>query len=403
MAGRLATAIVAAAGSGSRMGTALPKQYILVNGIPVVARTIQALATSALIDEVVVAVPPGHEETFQRGIIERYALSSLFRSITVVQGGLNRQASVGLALDRVSGRNEIVLVHDAARPMVEASQIEAVIAAASEYGAAACGVPPVDTVKSVACDGFVENTLDRDHLVMIQTPQAFKLPILRQAYESARRDGFTGTDDCSLVERLGLRVAVTPGSRGNIKITERADLRIAEALTPEGKGAACTMEMIEMRIGQGYDVHRLAAGRDLVLGGVRVPFEAGLLGHSDGDVLVHAVCDAILGAMALGDIGTHFPDTDPEYLGCYSIALLEKVSSMAAERGLRIVNVDSTVVAERPRIAPYVRTMCETMAKAMNMPESCVNIKGKTTEGLGFEGTGEGMAAMAVALLSAIG
>lgn len=430
-----ASAIVAAAGSGARMGAAVRKQYLDLCGMPIVARSMAALASSGAVGEIVAAVPPGDEERFERDIVDRYSLSSLCElGCSVVAGGASRQASVERALSAVSGEYDVVVVHDAARPLVGAKQVWSAVEAAVEWGAATCAVAPSDTVKRAtarrgagacdshsACDAsaardplFVAETLDRSELRMIQTPQAFKLSVLREAHKLS--GDFTATDDCALVERLGLPVAVVPGSYRNIKITTPFDLAVAETLlvsgSRRGPGPGSDPERgcvpgpwagpPLIRSGQGFDVHRLMLGRRLVLGGVDIPFERGLLGHSDADVLTHAVIDALLGAAGLGDIGQHFPDTDPAYAGVSSMVLLKQAVQMLLRAGYAVSGVDSVVIAERPRIGPFVPTMRKLLADAMKVDTGCVNIKGKTTEGLGPMGTGEAIAALAVATVVSV-
>ena len=413
-----ASAVVAAAGSGTRMGAEVPKQYLDLGGMPIVVRSIAALASSGAMGELVAAVPPGDEQQFERDIVHRYSLSSLFeRGCTVVAGGASRQASVARALRAVSGEYEIVLVHDAARPLVTADEVWAAVEAAEEWGAATCATLPTDTVKTVAAAQMdrsahgaareathvVMETLDRSRLRMIQTPQAFKLSVLRGAHEAS--GDFEATDDCALVERLGLPVVVVPGSRRNIKITNPLDLAVAGAMLPsESKsepksGGAGGSGPLSIRVGQGFDLHRLAVGRRLVLGGVEIPSSCGLVGHSDADVLTHAVIDALLGAAGLGDIGQLFPDTDPAYEGVSSMALLAHTMDMLWAAGYRVSGLDSVVIAERPKIGPFVPGMRESLANAMKVSPGCVNIKGKTTEGLGPTGTGEAIAALAVAMV----
>ncbi|MDD2201472.1 MAG: 2-C-methyl-D-erythritol 4-phosphate cytidylyltransferase [Firmicutes bacterium] len=404
MAGQLRVwAIVPAAGSGSRMGATVPKQYLQLRGVPIVARTISRLALSGVVDEIIISVPPGDENAFERDIVERYSLSSLCKC-TVVAGGADRQESVWRALRVVlehqdAESSHMVLVHDGVRPLVSKAEIVSVVEAAKVHGAAACAVPPKDTVKLVGDDGLVAMTPDRSRLCLVQTPQAFRLLTLRRAHERAEEEGYVGTDDCSLVERLGLPVALTPGSYENIKITTMDDLALAEILLAREDARDRSEVAMTARVGQGYDVHPLVCGRELILGGVRVPHEKGLSGHSDADVLTHAICDAILGAACLGDIGMHFPDTDPAYAGICSIELLRHVVVLTERSGYRVTGMDATVIAERPKISPFVPEMRRRLASAMNLRDECVNIKGKTTEGLGFTGSGEGIAALAVATL----
>src|SRR5690606_38041650 len=289
-------------------------------------------------------------------------------------------------------------------------------------GAATAAVPLKDTVKQVR-DGWVQATPERASLRAVQTPQAFRRDILVEAHARARAEGWRATDDAALVERLGHRVAIVPGAYDNLKITTAEDLLLAETLlwarvrtvaAPGGQqgrgpfappetgppaGAPPSGEDLPMRVGFGYDVHRFAAGRPLVLGGVEIPAEEGLAGHSDADVLLHAIMDALLGAAGLGDIGRLFPATDPAYAGASSLGLLEEVGRRVRAAGFRVGNVDATVVLERPRLAPHVPAMQVRIAAALDVPPERINIKATTSEGLGFVGAGQGAVAFATATL----
>ena len=230
---------------------------------------------------------------------------------------------------------------------------------------------------------------------MTQTPQAFQFAVLQKAYEAAYRDNYCGTDDASLVERIGVRVKMIAGSYENIKITTPEDLIIAEALLKSKAGGE-----MQIRTGLGYDSHRFAQGRKLILGGVEIPFEKGLQGHSDADALIHAVCDALLGAAGAGDIGRHFPDTDPAYKDISSVILLERVREMIAAKGFFISNIDVSIIMEKPKLAPFAGEIAANIAKALNISAAGVNIKAKTNEGMGFVGRNEGIAVFAVATLT---
>jgi 2-C-methyl-D-erythritol 4-phosphate cytidylyltransferase/2-C-methyl-D-erythritol 2,4-cyclodiphosphate synthase len=310
---------------------------------------------------------------------------------TVVVGGADRQESVRRGLDEVSPAADLVLIHDGARPFVSADLLSRSIASARRHGAAVAAVPLSDTVKRAGPETTVVETLDRRHLWAVQTPQTFRRDLLVEAYAAAERDGFRATDDAALVEHLGAPVHLIEGSVDNFKITTPADLaRAEERLRPAGIA----------RTGFGYDVHRRAEGRRLVLGGVTFPGEPGLVGHSDADVLTHAVADAVLGAAALGDIGVHFPDTDPQYAGADSLHLLAAVTDLAGAAGYRVDNIDAVVVCEAPKVAPHVASMRAHLAAALRVTVEQVSVKGTTTEGMGFTGRGEAIAAYAVAVVS---
>ncbi|MHB8772134.1 MAG: 2-C-methyl-D-erythritol 4-phosphate cytidylyltransferase [Syntrophales bacterium] len=394
-------AIVPAGGAGRRMGAAVPKQFLPLAGIPVLVRTLAALQYSSFIDEILVAVPAADIAQVRGDIVAAYGLTKV---TTVLAGGAERQDSVGNALRQVPDEIGIVLVHDAVRPFVTPEVIARVVAAAQEHGAAAAGVPVRDTVKRAGEADRVVTTVAREGLWLAQTPQAFHRQVILAAYAQAGREGFVGTDDAALVERMGGAVRMVPGDHDNIKITTPEDLARGEAIL----GRCASGQQLRgtggrergMRIGFGYDSHRLTAGRRLVLGGRVVPHDRGLAGHSDADVLIHAVCDAILGAAGAGDIGRHFPDTDPAYNGIASILLLERVAAIVAAKGCRVLNVDSTVVLERPKLAAYLGEMAANIAGALGIPPSEVSVKAKTNEGMGLVGAGEGAAAFAVVTLA---
>jgi len=372
-------AILAAAGGGSRAG--LAKQWLVLGGETVLRRSARALAGCELVDEIAAVVPPGDEA---RALAE---LAGLGKPVAAVAGGAARAESVrnGLAaLDRCA----IVVVHDAARPFATPALAAEVVRAAARGGAALAAVPATDTVKRAAVDGqSVAETLDRRALWLAQTPQAFRAELLRRAFDAAGAAAAEATDECALVERLGHPVALVPGDPANVKLT-----------TPDDLEAARSRLEAPMAMGVGYDTHRFAAGRKLILGGVE--FEGdGLLGHSDADVCAHAVGDAILGAAGLGDIGRHFPDTDPRWKGISSLVLLAEIARMAAQRGWRVGNCDVTLAARRPKVAPRAAEMCARLAGALGVAAAQVNVKATTGEGMGFVGREEGIAAHAVALL----
>ena len=385
-------ALVAAAGSGSRMGLGFNKQYANLGGMPVLGHTLLAFANHPSIDGIIVLVAPGEEAEFQSKILLPSKVPT-----KIVIGGRTRQESVfhGLqALEKIIPKNlqaqSLVLIHDGARPLIGPELIDKLIAGAVKYKAVAPATPPRDTIKVVAEGGVVESTPPREKLRLVQTPQAFALPLIMEAHRAAREAGFTGTDDCQLVERLGQEVYLTQGDPGNIKVTVPVDLTIMRALRGES---------MKIRIGHGYDVHRLVSGRPLILGGVQIPYERGLLGHSDADVLLHAIGDALLGGAKLGDLGKIFPDTDPSYKDASSLDLLAKIAALLAENGYGVANIDATVALEEPKLAPHILQMEKKIASCLGLNSEFVSVKATTQEGLGFVGQKEGIAAWAVALL----
>lgn len=381
---RQVAVIIGAAGIGKRMGAKVPKQFLKLGDQTMVEKTTRAIANSEKVDKVVVVTNEEYLKETKELLsfdVDNPKSQGFEKVVAIVAGGNERQDSIYEGIKALDGLAEdsIVLVHDGARPLVTADVIDNVIEGAFAYEAAVASVKAKDTVRQRTKEGTI--TLDRDSLYNVQTPQGFTYGLLKRAYEEAFKEGFYGTDDGGLVERLGHPVEIVEGSYGNIKITTKED-----------------MPMVT-RIGTGFDVHKLVPGRKLILGGVDIPFEKGLLGHSDADVLVHAWMDALLGASALGDIGKHFPDTDHAYKGISSIELLKQVAKLLEKEGYTLGNGDITLIAQRPKIAPYIAEMRRNIAQAMGVDESLINIKGTTTEKLGFTGRGEGIAAEAVCIL----
>lgn len=392
----MVTAIVLAAGQGKRMNSSINKVFMLLSDKPILLHSVMAFSACPEVDNLIVVAAPdevAHVENMLSSLKE-------IKTWQVVSGGSERQYSIANALKAMSQLTDIVLVHDGARPLVNIQCINSVIQAATAHQAAVVAVPVKDTIKTVNDSGTVTDTPERHTLWSIQTPQGFTANILRQAYEQAAQDDYLGTDDASLVERIGASVKIVPGSYENIKVTTPEDLIIAEALMKR-KDSSCYNKECEaksmVRFGMGYDVHKLVEGRKLILGGVEIPYVYGLDGHSDADVLLHGIKDALLGAAALGDIGKHFPDTDMRYKGVSSIILLERVREIIAEHGYIVNNIDATIVAERPKLAPYIPEMNQRIAAALQLEVGQVNVKATTTEGLGFAGKGAGIAAYAVA------
>lgn len=380
------SAILAAGGLGVRLGGRRPKQFLEIDGRSILEWSLAALATHPGVAEVVVALPDVHLDPVPECLMRPWRCP-----VRAVAGGARRQDSVARAFAAVSPSADVVLVHDAARPFVSAALISGMIDAAQTSGAAIPAIQAVDTVKiGRQADGatWVSSTVPRQDVFMAQTPQAFTRRVLAEAI-AAGVAGDTATDEAALVERMGGRVVLVPGEATNVKITTPDDLEAARR-----RSAAAAP-----RIGTGYDLHRLVAGRPLVLGGVRVPFELGLDGHSDADIVCHAVTDAVLGAAALGDIGRLFPDTEAAWKDADSVQLLQTAVARVREAGFRVGNVDVTVIAQRPKLLPYVPAMRERLAAALGVGLEAVSVKGKTNEQVDSMGRGESMACHAVALL----
>lgn len=379
------TAIIAAAGSGRRLGAATPKQLLEVGGRTILQRTVEAFTLHPRITEVIVALPAA---------VSASPPDWLRRSgnARVVTGGERRQDSVAAAFDIIAADSEVVLVHDAARPFVSADLISRCIDAAAAHGGAIAGVPVSDTVKQVTMEGgqrVIAGTIPRESIYLAQTPQAFRRDVLAKAV-ALGREGVGATDEAALAELAGHPVQIVEGDAANVKITTPADLERAR------RGA---QPVPASRVGTGYDLHRLAEGRALIIGGVEVTAAKGAVGHSDADVACHAATDALLGAACLGDIGQHFPDTDPRWKGASSIELLRQAAAMARAAGLETVNLDVVILLERPKIAPYIARIRAGLAGALGIAAERVSVKGKTNEGMDAIGRGEAIAAHAVILV----
>ncbi len=393
-------ALVAAAGSSSRMG-GVNKLLQPLDGIPVLARTLTALQMARRIDEIVVAA---REEDFLE-ISQLCRTYGITKCTKVIRGGESRAHSVLLAALEAGEGMELLAVQDGARPLVTPELIDDVAEQAARCGAAAPAVAVKDTIKAVRDDGTVAETLDRAALRAVQTPQIFESALLKAALQAAVEGGIPITDDCSAVERLGKRVYLR-GAAGQAGLSGgggRGKPEDHHSGRPDfgggysaGQGGS---DMTNLRIGHGYDVHRLTERRRLVLGGVEIPWDRGLLGHSDADVLTHAVMDALCGAAKLGDIGKLFPDSDPRYAGISSLELLRQVAALLQERGWAVVNIDATLIAQAPKVGPYRPEMEANLSAALGTDADRVNVKATTEEHLGFTGDGSGMAAHAVALL----
>jgi 2-C-methyl-D-erythritol 4-phosphate cytidylyltransferase/2-C-methyl-D-erythritol 2,4-cyclodiphosphate synthase len=382
------TAIIAAAGEGRRMGAGVPKQFIAIGGLSMLQRSLNTFYQAEHITDIVVVTRHEAVEEAWRFITPGV------KQMTVIAGGATRQESVAAGFDRVPASADYVVVHDAARPFVTADLVERTLGAAVESGAAIAAVPARDTVKEVASSEgrrFIGRTLPREQIYLAQTPQAFRRDVLAAAVELGRR-GATATDEATLAEQTGCRVRLVEGDPWNLKVTTESDLALARGIL--GESAISTV-----RAGTGYDLHRLVEGRPLLLGGVVIESEIGAIGHSDADVVCHAVTDAVLGAASAGDIGRHYPDTDPRWKGACSVDLLRDAVEHVRQRGFAVENVDVTVVLERPKIASEVPRIQARLAGALGIDVGRVSVKGKTNEGLDAVGRGEAIAAHAIALL----
>lgn len=371
--------VVVAAGSSRRFGS--DKLNVVLAGMTVLQRAVACLRQAFPRAPLAVVVPPGGKAARQQELA-RFDLTA------VVAGGRERQDSVKAgvaALDLPD--TAVVVVHDGARPFVPPADVRRVVEVAAACGAAVLAAPVVDTIKEVDEEGGVVRTLPRAQLVRSLTPQAFRAGLLRRAWADAGAGHWT--DEAALLETLGIPVKVVNGDPRNLKLTCPEDLSLLRGLFPP-----------QVRVGQGVDVHPFVAGRPLVLAGVAIPFELGLAGHSDADVVLHAVTDAVLGACGEGDIGEHFPPSDPRWAGTASCVFLRFALERAHVHGLRPVSCDVTVLAEKPKLAPFRSAMRQRLAELMDLPPGMVNLKATTTETLGFVGRGEGVVALAVVVLA---
>ena len=381
------SALIAAGGRGSRFGATHPKQFLSLGGRSILERSVDAFRNCDVIDDLVVAVPPDLVRDLSASLLAKG------KPIEIVAGGTRRQDSVANAFARVVDRADIVVIHDAARPFVTDDTIRRTVAAAIESGAAIAAIGAHDTVKRVSANRLVTATLPREEIFLAQTPQAFRTSVLKDALALAS----DATDEAMLAEQAGHAVQIVEGDPRNLKITTPADLAVAERLLGLSSPAPAVM-----RIGNGYDLHRLVSDRPLILGGVTIPFDKGLLGHSDADAICHAVTDAVLGAAGAGDIGRHFPDNDPAWKGANSLELLSKAMSLVKGAGFSVVNVDVVVIAQKPKLVPYVDAIRTNLAGALDCDVTQVSVKGKTNEGVDSMGAGESIAVHAVALLTRI-
>lgn len=376
-------AVVVAAGKGERSGLEQNKVFFSWRGETVLGRSLDALESSGALDGIVLVISESDRDLYER-MVRREGAHPLVKQIAF--GGETRRDSVYNGLRALPEDAEIVAVHDAARPFVTAEIVRATVESAREYGSGVIATPVTDTIKQIHPDGSV-STLDRSALRAVQTPQTFHAKDLIAAHERAQKDDLPATDDAALYEHYygSVRLVTVPGAEANVKLTNPQDFRDTQCA---------------VRIGSGYDAHRLKEGRRLVLCGVEIPHDRGLDGHSDADVAVHALMDALLGALGEGDIGRHFPDSDPKYKGISSMKLLENVMQIVGDRGYAVGNADVTIVAQKPKLADFMNQMRENLIAALECPN--VNVKATTTERMGFEGEEIGISAQAVALLTRI-
>ncbi|WP_142846927.1 bifunctional 2-C-methyl-D-erythritol 4-phosphate cytidylyltransferase/2-C-methyl-D-erythritol 2,4-cyclodiphosphate synthase [Telmatospirillum sp. J64-1] len=374
-------ALVVAAGRGRRFGGDLPKQYRDLGGRPVLRHSLALLSAHPQVSAVRCVIHPDDRPLYEM------AAAGLGLAEPVA-GGETRQDSVRLGLESLAEmRPDLVLIHDGARPFLDAGTVSRVIGALGNHPGAVPAVPVVDTLKREA-SGMVAATQDRSGLWRAQTPQGFRYQDILSAHRSCA--GYELTDDAAVAEQAGLAIALVPGSEDNVKITTESDLaRAARAFAGPG----------ETRIGSGFDVHAFTEGDSVTLCGIAVPHDKALEGHSDADVAMHAVTDALLGAIAAGDIGHHFPPSDPRWRGAASELFLAHAASLVRALGGRIVNIDLTIICERPRIGPYRPAMAANLARILDIGQERVGVKATTTEGLGFTGRREGIAAQAMALV----
>ncbi|WP_029008160.1 bifunctional 2-C-methyl-D-erythritol 4-phosphate cytidylyltransferase/2-C-methyl-D-erythritol 2,4-cyclodiphosphate synthase [Azospirillum halopraeferens] len=377
-------ALIVAAGSGRRFGAERPKQYHDLAGAPILRRTVEAFLDHPAVGAVQVVIDPAHRQWYDDAVAG-LALPD------PVPGGATRQRSVRNGLERLAETGappDRVLIHDAARPFIDAVTISRTVAALDGAPGCVVAVPVTDTLKR-GVDGFSAGTVDRNGLWRAQTPQGFRFAAILEAHRAAAGEDLT--DDAAVAEHAGLPVALVPGTEENFKVTSPDDLARAEAVMAARLG--------DVRTGFGFDVHRFAPGDHAMLCGVAVPHTHRLEGHSDADVGLHALTDAILGALGAGDIGSHFPPTDPQWRGADSAVFLRHAAALVRAAGGRIAHADITLVCERPKVGPHRPAMVARVADILGIDAARVSVKATTTERLGFTGRGEGIAAQAVATI----
>ena len=376
-------ALIVAAGRGSRAGPGAPKQYRQLAGEPVLRRTLMAFSSHPQISSVLTVIHEDDREAFE------IAAAGLPKLLPACTGGATRQASVRAGLETLSAAApDYVLIHDGARPLVSAQLISECISALSVHEGVLAAIAVTDTLRRATPEGRTGETLDRSGLWRAQTPQAFRFKTILEAHRQTSGQDYT--DDVAVASAAGVEVAMLEGDEDNIKITSAEDLKRAERILTS---------TLDVRTGTGFDVHRFGPGDHVWLCGVKVPHEQGLVGHSDADAGLHAITDAVLGAIGAGDIGQHFPPGNPKWKGASSDIFLAHAVELAREAGAQISNIDLTLICERPKIGPHVLAMRQRIAEIIGADMARISVKATTTEGLGFTGRGEGIAAQALATL----
>jgi 2-C-methyl-D-erythritol 4-phosphate cytidylyltransferase / 2-C-methyl-D-erythritol 2,4-cyclodiphosphate synthase len=381
--------IVVAAGRGVRFGTEVPKQYLRFGGRSTLSYALRAFIAHPLVQRIVTVIHPDDHQAFSDAVPEFQAEIANGRLVSAF-GGATRQASVSEGLEALAaGEPDVVLVHDAARPFISTELVTRAIEAAQKYGAAVPLLPVVDTINQIGEDGRLAGTVDRTSMRVVQTPQAFQFAPLLDAHRAARKAGrLDFTDDGSLAEWRGQKIGGFTGEPDAFKLTIQADIQRAEQIVEQ---------MLESRSATGYDVHAFGPGDHVWLGGVKIAHEMGLIGHSDADPVLHALTDAVLGCLGDGDIGTHFPPSDPQWKGAASHLFLAHAAALVKARGGRIVHLDATLICEAPKMGPHREAMRAAIAAASGIDVSRIGLKATTSERLGFTGRKEGIAALATA------
>lgn len=380
------SAVIVAGGKGVRMGR--KKQLVPLCGAPMLARTVAAFKAVPGLEEVVVVTDPEYFD------VCRAAMADAAEKLKTVEGGATRMDSVRRGVAAVSEKAAVIAVHDGARPLVSVKTIKECVAAAALEKAAVPAVPVKDTIKTASEDAaYVAGTPDRGLLWAAQTPQCYSAPVLKDALARFAADS-AATDESQLVERAGVKVRLVRGEYSNIKVTTPEDIMIAEALMKTDSKAAAVKKI---RTGIGFDIHRLVEGRPLVISGITLAHDKGLLGHSDGDVVLHSVCDAALGAVAAGEIGVYFPPTNMLIMGISSRDIAVKTLEIVAEKKARLVAIDVIIIAEQPKMIPHYAAMKKSLMEIFHLDEDSVNVKAKSYEGLGDIGHGDAIACQASA------
>ncbi len=381
--------IIVAAGKGKRFGLNYNKLLYEIGGKPLIYYTLKNISSSPLIKNIIL-VTNENDIKIMNKIVKKY---NFYKVKKIIKGGKERQDSVynGLKyikkVEKNKSKDIFVGIHDGARINIKPYLIEKILKTAQKFNSAAAGIKIYDTVKKINNSNFVIETIPRENLILIQTPQFFKFELIYNAYTFAYKNKFYATDDVAILEFSGLKTKIVEGDNNNIKITFKEDID------------KIMKDKIEYKVGYGYDVHKFIEGRKLYLGGIKIKYKYGLKGHSDADVLIHSIIDALLGAASLRDIGYHFPDTDKKYKNINSLILLKNVKNLLEENNFKIINIDSTIILEKPKLKDYIPKMKKKLCKVLDISEENLNIKATTTEGLGFTGRGEGIAVSSISNL----